>query len=174
MTEKTTDRERVQLALTTESDGGDFYRQATQKTDHKLARAAFEMLAKEEDRHVAIIQALAKHLKGEDAPLDVDSPTLKDLQSDVKTIYGAASEEGIEGKLDPAETYRKAIELEKRISSLYHGYIEECDSDEARRLFEVLHREEQNHLALLEDMLGYLTKPDQWFIDRDMVMLDGG
>ena len=99
---------------------------------------------------------------------------IKDLQANVKTIYGEATEESGEGDLDPAEAYGKAIELEKKISSLYYSYIEECESDEAKRLFDVLYREEQDHLTLLEDMLGYLTKPDQWFIDRDMVMLDGG
>ena len=175
MPETRTDKERVELALTTERDGNGFYEQASKRMKHKLARAAFEMLAKEELRHVALIEGLGQRLDGEGGPLDPDSPTLKDLQANVQTIYGAATEEGGgEGDLDPAEAYRKAIELEEKISSLYYGYIEECDSDEAKRLFDVLYREERDHLTLLEDMLGYLTKPDQWFIDRDMVMLDGG
>jgi len=76
--------------------------------------------------------------------------------------------------LDAAKSYEKAIELEKRISALYFECASECESDEARRLFNVLYREEQDHLTLLEDMLMYLTKPDQWFIDKDYVLLDGG
>lgn len=174
MPKQSTDRERVDFALKTESDGSDFYGTAKEQTNHKLARAAFELLSREEMRHVALIQALGKHLKGDAAVPEVASASRADLESTLKTIYGTASEGVGEEKMDPAEAYEKAIELEKRISALYYQYASECESDEARRLFDVLYREEQRHLSLLEDMLAYLTKPDQWFVDRDGVMLDGG
>ncbi|MBD3348112.1 MAG: hypothetical protein GF400_02815 [Candidatus Eisenbacteria bacterium] len=174
MPEQKTDRERVEFALKTENDGSEFYAQAREKTDHKLARAAFEVLSNEEKRHVALIRGLGKHLEGGGDAAEPDSPTRADLESSIKTIYSEATEKSGEGTMDPEEAYKRAIELEKRISALYHDYASECDSDEAKRLFDVLYREEQHHLSLLEDMLEYLTKPDQWFIDRDGVMLDGG
>ena len=174
MPEQKTDRERVEFALKTESDGSDFYSQAKEQTDHKLARAAFEVLSNEEMRHVALIRALGKHLEEGAALEEPDSPTGSDLKSNIKTIYGEAIEGRSEGTMDPAAAYDRAIELEKRISALYFDYASECESDEAKRLFDVLYGEEQRHLNLLEDMLGYLTKPDEWFIDRDGVMLDGG
>jgi rubrerythrin len=172
--DQATDRERVEFALRTERDGNSFYEQARGRTAHKLARAAFDILAKEELRHVALIEALGKQLDGEGGSIDSDSPTLKNLQFSIKTIYEGAIEEEHEGDLDPADAYREAIDLEKKISSLYFRYGNESESDAAKRLFNVLYSEEQDHLTLLEDMLAYLTKPDDWFIDRDMVMLDGG
>jgi rubrerythrin len=174
MPDQATDRERVEFALKTESDGNSFYEQAAARTSHKLARAAFEILAKEEVRHVGLIEALGKQLDGEGGPIEPDSPTLKNLQFSIKTIYEGAIDEEREGDVEPADAYRQAIELEKRISALYYRYAEESESDASKRLFDVLYREEQDHLTLLEDMLAYLTKPDDWFIDRDMVMLDGG
>lgn len=174
MPDQATDRERVEFALKTERDGNSFYEQAAGRTTHKLARAAFDILAKEEIRHVALIEALGKQLDGEGGPIDPESPTLKNLQLSIKTVYEGAIDEGEKGDLDPADAYRQAIELEKKISALYYGYGSESESDGAKRLFSVLYREEQDHLTLLEDMLAYLTKPDDWFIDRDMVMLDGG
>jgi len=173
MAEAMSDRERIERALKTEESGNDFYLDTAAKTDHKLARAAFEMLAKEEIRHVELIEALSRSLEGEGGPVESSSPDKKTLEKKVKTIYEKAGDEDIEGKMEPAEAYEKAIELEKKISSLYYDYIEECQSEEARRLFKALYREEQDHLSLLEDMLGYLTDPDRWFIDRDMVLLDG-
>ncbi len=169
-----TDQERVDLALRTEGDGSDFYAKAKVQTDHKLARAAFEVLSREEMRHMALIQGLAKHLKGSGEIQEPKSPSMAELQSNVKTIYGEAMAEPTGEKMDPAEAYQRAIELEKKISALYFGYESECESDAAKRLFKVLYGEEQRHLNLLQDMLAYLTKPDQWFIDRDGVMLDGG
>lgn len=169
-----TDQERVQFALRTETDGSDFYAQAKEQTNHKLARAAFELLSKEEMRHVALIQGLAKHLKGEGGVAEPKSPSMADLESTLKTIYGTAMEGTGREKMSPSDAYERAIELEKRISALYFEYSSECESDAAKRLFHVLYGEEQRHLNLLEDMLAYLTKPDQWFIDRDGVMLDGG
>jgi rubrerythrin len=174
MSDRKTDRERVEFALKTESDGSDFYNIAKEQTNHKLARAAFELLSREEMRHVALIRALGKHLEGESAVPDTDSPSMSDLQSTLKTIYGAAIESAGEEKMDPAEAYGTAIDLEKKISALYYKYASESQRDEAKRLFDVLYNEEQRHLSLLEDMLAYLTKPDQWFIDRDGTMLDGG
>ena len=76
--------------------------------------------------------------------------------------------------MDPATAYEKAIELEKQTTSLYAGYARECDDDGAKRLFGVLLKEEEHHLSLLEDMHAYLTKPEEWFIDRDGIILDGG
>ncbi|MFH1503023.1 MAG: ferritin family protein [Candidatus Eisenbacteria bacterium] len=174
MPERKTDRERVEFALKTERDGSDFYGLAKEQTNHKLARAAFELLSKEEMRHVALITALGKHLEGGAAVPSADSPSMGNLQSTLKTIYGSAIEGAGDEKMDPAEAYGTAIELEKKISALYYQYAKDCESDEARRLFDVLYKEEQRHLSLLEDMLAYLTKPDQWFIDRDGTMLDGG
>ena len=174
MTDGATDRDRVLFALKTEKDGSGFYDMAKERTSHKLARAAFELLAKEELRHVDLIEALAKRIDGEGDSIDPDSPTRANLESSLKTIYGSAADDTSAGDLDPADAYEKAIELEKRISALYYGYARECESDEAKRLFDALYREEQDHLSLLEDMFAYLTKPDQWFVDRDGIMLDGG
>ncbi len=168
------DREKVAFALRTEGDGSDFYRQATERTNHKLARAAFEMLAKEELRHVALIEALGKKLEGEGGTIEPNSPTKKALEFSIKTIYQNATDDQGTGELDPADAYKEAIELEEKISTLYFKYGQECESDEAKHLFDVLYREEQDHLALLQDMLGYLANPDDWFVDRDGVMLDGG
>ena len=173
MPDHATDRDRVLFALRTEEDGGSFYESAKDRTSHKLAKAAFELLAREEGRHVQLIEALAKRLDGEGAEIDPDSPTRAGLEFSLKTIYEGASDEG-SGDLDPAAAYGKAIDLEKKISALYYRYADECESDEAKRLFGVLYREEQDHLGLLEDMFAYLTNPDQWFVDRDGIMLDGG
>jgi rubrerythrin len=174
MPDQATDKERVEFALRTERDGNSFYEDAAKRTGHKLARAAFEILAKEEVRHAALIEALGKKLDGEGGPIDPESPSLKNLQFSIKTIYEGAGDQEQKGELEPADAYRQAIELEKKISALYYRYGDESESDVAKRLFSVLYREEQDHLTLLEDMLAYLTKPDDWFIDRDMVMLDGG
>jgi rubrerythrin len=168
------DRERVEFALKTEHDGHDFYQMAARKTSNKLARAAFTLLAKEELRHVALIEGLSGQLGGKGAKVDVEEVTLRALESNLKTIYGTATEEPVEGKMDPAEAYDKAIELEKLITSTYSAYAKECEDDGARRLFAVLYNEEEHHLSLLKDMYSYLTRPEEWFIDRDGVMLDGG
>jgi rubrerythrin len=174
MPERLTDSERVEFALQTERDGSRFYKDATERVQHKLARAAFQLLSKEELRHVALIEALAKRLKGKGGPVSADSPNLRKLELGVKTIYETAGEKKGKGDLDPAKAYEEAVALEQKISALYSGYIKDSESPEARHLFTVLYREEQDHLNLLEDMLAYLTKPDQWFIDRDMTLLDGG
>jgi rubrerythrin len=174
MAEFASDMERVEFALKTEHDGHDFYEMAVKNTSHKLARAAFEILAREELRHVALIEGLSKQLGGEGGEVDVEEVSLEALKSDVKTIYGAAAKETTEGEMDPVEAYDKAIELEKRITSTYADYVKECEDEGARRLFGVLYNEEEHHLSLLKDMHAYLTRPDEWFIDRDGVMLDGG
>jgi len=173
MAGQSTDLEKVALALKTEQDGNGFYTQAKKQVSHKLARAAFELLAKEELRHVALIRALGDTLEGGGGIVEPNSPSRKSLEANLKTIYGEATEEGT-GELDAGEAYERAMELERKISALYFEYSNDCDSDEAKRLFDALYREEQDHLSLIEDMHGYLTKPDQWFIDRDGVMLDGG
>lgn len=174
MPEHNTDRDRVDFALKTEQDGHEFYQMASKKMAHKLARAAFELLGKEELRHVELIEALGKQMGGEGEAPTLETVTRKVLESGLKTIYESAQEGSIEDEMDPAEAYERAIELEKQTTSLYAGYARKCDDDGAKRLFAVLLKEEEHHLSLLEDMHAYLTKPDEWFIDRDGILLDGG
>ncbi len=174
MPEHSTDRERVEFALKTEQDGHEFYQMASKKLVHKLARAAFELLGKEELRHVELIEGLGRQLGGEGEAPTIETITRKDLESGLKSIYENAQENPVENEMDPAVAYEKAIELEKQTTSLYAGYARECDDDAAKRLFTVLLQEEEHHLNLLEDMHAYLTNPDEWFIDRDGIMLDGG
>lgn len=174
MPEFTKDIEKVEFALRTEHDGHEFYQMAAKKTSHKLARAAFELLGREELRHVALIEGLGKQLGGEGEAPTFEMVDRKALESDLKSIYETAHEETVEDKMDPAEAYEKAIELEKKITGLYAGYSHDCEDEAARRLFAVLNKEEEHHLSLLEDMHAYLTKPEEWFISRDGIMLDGG
>jgi rubrerythrin len=174
MPEHNTDRERVEFALKTEQDGHEFYQMASKKLTHKLARAAFELLGREELRHVELIEGLGQQLGGEDEAPTIETITRKDLESGLKSIYENAQENPVENGMDPAVAYEKAIELEKQTTSLYAEYAKECDDDAAKRLFTVLLQEEEHHLNLLEDMHAYLTNPDEWFIDRDGIMLDGG
>ena len=174
MPEHSTDRERVEFALKTEQDGHEFYQAAAKKLAHKLAKAAFELLSKEELRHVALIEGLGQQLGGEGEAPTIETITLKTLESGLKSIYESAQEESVEDGMDPAIAYEKAIELEKQITGLYADYARECEDEGAKRLFTVLLQEEEHHLNLLVDVHAYLTKPYEWFIDRDGIMLDGG
>jgi len=174
MPEHSTDRERVEFALKTEQDGHEFYQMASKKLAHKLAKAAFELLGKEELRHVALIEGLGQQLGGEGEAPTIETISRKTLESDLKSIYENAHADSVEDEMDPAVAYEKAIELEKEITGLYAQYAKECDDDGAKRLFTVLLQEEEHHLNLLEDMHAYLTKPEEWFISRDGIMLDGG
>ena len=174
MPEHKTDRERVEFALKTEQDGHEFYQMACMKVANKLAKAAFRLLGKEELRHAELIEGLGKQLGGEGEAPTIEMVTRNALESGLKTIYDSAQEGPVEDEMDSVAAYEKAIELEKEITGLYAQYAKECDDDGAKRLFAVLLREEEHHLNLLEDMHSYLTKPEEWFINRDGIMLDGG
>ena len=174
MPEHSTDRERVEFALKTEQDGHEFYHMTSKRMTHKLAKAAFKLLGEEELRHVALIEGLGQQLGGEGEAPTIETITRKDLESGLKSIYENAQEDSVEDEMDPATAYERAIELEKQTTGLYAEYAKECDNDGAKRLFTVLLREEEHHLNLLKDMHAYLTKPDEWFIDRDGILLDGG
>ncbi len=174
MPEHNTDRERVEFALKTEQDGHEFYQMTSKRMTHKLARAAFVLLGKEELRHVELIEGLRKQMGGEGEAPTIETITRKALELGLKSIYESAQEDPVKDEMDPAMAYEKAIELEKQTTSLYAEYAKECDDDGAKRLFTVLLQEEEHHLNLLEDMHAYLTKPDEWFIDRDGILLDGG
>ncbi len=174
MLEPTSDRGRVEYALQTERDGISFYEHASRHIAHKLARAAFVMLAREEERHVDTIKSLARFLDGEGEPADFDAADPGSLKKTIHTIYSATSADDLDGDMDAAEAYAKAIEIETRVIDLYGQCAKECETAEARHLFDVLYREEADHLKLLEDMRGYLIDPEQWFVDRKMILREDG
>jgi len=168
------DRQMIEFALKTERDGKAFYDQASTRTSHRLAGAAFALLAREELRHASLIESLARATPSRAGTAEIDAQRRESLERDIRTIYESVTDDQAGGDLDAAEAYSEAIDLERRVSALYYRYAQECESDHARSLFDALYREEQDHLSLLEDMLAYLTKPEEWFIDRDMTLLDGG
>lgn len=174
MPEPTSDRGRVEYALQTERDGINFYEHASRHIAHKLARAAFTMLAREEERHVDTIKSLARFLDGKGEPIDLDPTDPGSLNKTIHTIYSAASAEDLDDSMNAAEAYAEAIEIETRVIDFYGQCAKECDTDEARHLFDVLRREEAEHLKLLEDMQGYLINPEQWFVDRKMILREDG
>jgi rubrerythrin len=174
MPEFASDMERIEYALKNEHDGHTFYQLAARKASQKLARAAFDLLSREELKHIALIEGLSKELGGGGEAVDPQEMTLKALEKDLVTIYNSASEDPTEDSMDPAAAYEKAIGLERDVTRTYAAFSRECEDEGARRLFTVLQKEEEHHLNLLEDMHAYLTKPEEWFIDRDGIMLDGG
>jgi rubrerythrin len=166
--------EVLQRAVQTEIEGKQFYQQASQKSNNKLAKQLFQHLANEEDVHRKKFEEIYEALKrGQDWP-DVAPPT--DKAKGLKTLFAEATKElGSKSKVAESEleAIKIAMDMEIKSYNLYHSRSEESTLPVEKRFYEALAGEERGHHLALVDSYEYLRNPAGWFTKTEHWSLDG-
>lgn len=169
--------EILKLAVEKEQVRHDIYVEAAQNTGNQLAKATFEALAKDEDKH-------AKYLKTyyEKMVATADWPDASDLVEDedslavVKEIFKYANaqianagccEEGL------TEVYDAAIAAEGEAIHFYKDALEHTTDESARGFFKMLIDAESRHQVLLSETQEFLDDTSKWFFDQEMWIVEG-
>lgn len=143
--------EALKVGIERERGANKFYRRAADATLDPNGRRTFTWLAKEELRHLAKLRQQLKSVLDEKkwvewrrrvSPID-DSPS--EVTGTVKV--GAAERDAL----------KKAIESEKEAIGFYKDAGAGTSDANGRIMFEALSKEEEGHLALLEEELEWVT-----------------
>ena len=149
------------VAIAMEVDLEQYYlKQAKQNKDNSLNQL-FTMLAKDERDHANILRSKAEDLNYE---LDA-SETLVEL----KKLFKGMEDFEIEIKDLPSQldSFRLALELEKKSISAYEKMLLETEDDKAKVLFEFLIQQEKGHYEIIEQLVLQLQKPEEWVEDAE-------
>ena len=78
----------------------------------------------------------------------------------------------IDTKTSEIDLYKKAQKLEKDSENFYRDKSKEVKEQEKRDLLLRIAEEEKKHYFLLENMIGFLSKPKTWLENAEFVHLD--
>jgi rubrerythrin len=153
-------------AMQMEKDGEQFYRKIALKAGSIGIKRILTMLADEEVRHYGAIERMQQ---GRSEPME-DTYVL----DEAKNVFVQMKEEGVELEANPEqiELYQKAQEIEQRSRQFYEEKAGQAERDDQRLLFEQLAAEEAKHYFLLENLVEFVSRPEQWLENAEWFHLE--
>lgn len=162
-------KEAVDKARKLELDGIGFYTEAAEKCGVVSGKRMFQSFADDEKRHLQIIDDVV-------AGLGVDLDEFAMPRDEIRTLFSSATEtmeDEMGATADEKDVVRVAMDMETKSYQLYKGAAADATDDVARKLFERLAREENQHYEMLENTLEYLSSNEQWFLWSEWALIVG-
>jgi len=155
----------LEFAMQMELDGRNFYLGLADKAEDEGIRQILEMLAGDEMKHYTILEELK-----------VKEPKMIDTEilSSAKNVFKEMKNKG-EEKTFPAaqiDLYKKAREIEQKSRNFYLDKAKEVKKEYEKDLFNRLAEEENKHYVLLDNIIGYVSKPKTWLENAEWYHLD--
>jgi rubrerythrin len=153
-------------AMQLEKDGENYYREAASRSTHKGLTTILTMLADAEVIHYDVFSKM-KEGKFRQIP---DAPILKD----VKNIFVKMKEEGgLEDiGVSEIEVYTKAQGIEKTTEDFYREKATQTEDPTERETFLKVAGEENKHYFILQQIIDFVSRPNEWLEDAEWYHLD--
>jgi len=154
-----------EFAMQMEKDGEAYYRKLAQQTTNKGLEIILLMLADEEVKHYNVIKKM-KAVR----------PTLAEttLLTDAKNVFVQIqnSIETISSDVGQIEIYKKAQDIEEKSQEFYLEKADEVEEEYQRKLFLGLAEEERKHYFLLDNIIEFVSRPEQWLENAEFNHLE--
>lgn len=154
-----------EYAIQMEKDGEDYYRQLAQQTENDGMRSILTMLAEEEVKHYKTIEKM----KTQQTQI-----AESEILTDAKNVFIQIKESGesFDFNIKQAELYTKARDIEKKSRDFYTEKANEVAEKYQKELFLKLAIEEQKHYALLDKMVDFVSRLEQWLENAEFFHLE--
>jgi rubrerythrin len=156
----------LELAKSIEKEGREYYLKLAKESPEPSLAGVFTFLAKEEQRHYDIFDALQKN-----ALVRTEPGTA--LAEAKKMFAGLSSHFALpEMFYDYTAAYMRALELERKSISLYDGMLIKASSSDEKKVLSFLILEEQKHEHLMEHLIEFVNKPNVFLDTAEFNHLD--
>jgi len=156
-----------EFAMQMEKDGEKFYREIAGKSKDAGLKKIFNTLADEEVIHYNTFKSL--HEKT--AAKAVESNVLekaKNIFAEMKTKGGLQ----VSDDTAQVEAYKKAMKAEEEAYTFYEKKAAEATVEAEKNILLTFAREERRHYRLLENVIEFVSRPEQWLEDAEFVNMD--
>jgi len=152
-------------AMQMEKDGENYYRQLAQSAGNKGVKTIFTMLAEEEVKHFNIV----KDVKASITQTVTDTPLL----DNAKNIFIQIQQAGEKLSFDVKQTelYKKAQDIEEKSRKFYLEAAQKVGREQ-KQIFLKLAEEEKKHYFLLENIIQFVSRPEQWLENAEFYHLE--
>jgi rubrerythrin len=154
------------FAMEKEKLSEDYYRQLSEKTENSGLQNIFSMLAGEEARHYDVVSKMK-----ENTPVEVSQTS---VLSDAKAVFSKMREsaENFNFDISQTELYKKARDIESQSRDFYLKKAAEVREEHLKGLFLQLAEEEKKHYFLLESIVEFVSRPEQWLENAEFYHLE--
>ena len=171
--------EVLQVAIKTEEDGLQMYRELAEKTELKMAKETFKSLELQEVDHIKYIKDFYKNLEA-GVKIDNLDHLVKAKKNERKKIASVFTKKlsslknTVSASADDLEAYKIAIDFELKAMSFYNERKEKATEDIVKKFYTFLYEMEYEHHKMLDSALHYLENPDDWFQLQEQWIVEGG
>lgn len=151
----------LKLAIERERGANRFYIQAADMTADPDGGKMFRWLAGQEARHLAQLRQQLKSVEDAGAWLEWRNRTSPVDRSEFPTASEASGT--VKVSSDERDALRQAIKSEQEAIVFYREAEDSTPDLWGKSIFNLLAREEEGHLALLEEELYWITKSGKYF-----------
>ena len=168
-------KEALAAAIEMEKKGYNFFSETARKADEELAKEVFNFLAAEVLNHIKAIEKFNQEfLSGETIDTDEliaemkENKPRKTINELFKNLSGTVPLEGTD-----LDAYKFAMDFERKGGEFYKKAEAEATDPGAKKLFDFLVGEEQNHFKIVESCLLYFENPEEFFHQRESWHMEG-
>lgn len=156
-----------EYAMQMEKDGEKYYRELASKCHAPGFERILNWMADDEVKHYEILEKLNAKSKHPDL-LDTD------ILMNTKNVFQQMKDEKEALQCPPNEVdlYKRALEIEQKSKDFY---LEEAEKEENHPQSDVLHylaREEGKHVRILQNLVDFVSRPDNWLEDAEWYHLE--
>ncbi len=144
------------FALEMETTAKDHYRLLAHEAPNKGLAIVFTMLADEEVKHYWVISQMQTK-----SPVELAHPT---IVADAKEVFSrmARGKEKFGPDTSQIDLYRKAQDVERKSRIFYAEQCRQATGEHQKKILGQLADEEDKHYALLESIIEFVSRPQQW------------
>ncbi|WP_333803722.1 ferritin-like domain-containing protein [Sulfurospirillum sp.] len=146
-----------EYAMKVEKDGERYYRELAEKTSDKGVKSILIMLADEEVKHYIVFDKMSKN------QIIPTQPSV-DIFKHTKNIFEKLQKENATPSFsqDQIEFYKSALLSEENSYKFYTEKALMVEDAEQKKAFLRIAEEERAHYVLLENLVEYVSAPEQW------------
>jgi rubrerythrin len=153
-------------AMQLEKDGENYYREAASRSPQKGLTRILTMLADAEVVHYDLFKKMKEH----------GSWQLPEaaIVKEVKNIFVRMREEGdLEGiSVSETDLYTKAQDIEKATEDFYREKGAQVEDRAQREAFLQIAGEEHKHYLILQEIIDFISRPEQWLENAEWYHLE--
>lgn len=156
-----------EFAMQMEQDGEKFYREIAAKTKDAGLKKIFNTLADEEVVHYKTFKAL--HEKA--AAKAVESNVL-DKAKNIFTEMKAKGGLQVSADTPQIDAYKQAMKAEQEAFTFYEKKAAEAKDAGEKDILLTFAREERRHYRLLENVIEFVSRPEEWLENAEFARME--
>lgn len=144
------------FAMEVEKEGEALYRDFAKKSSDQGLKNIFTWLAEQENKHFKIFQNMKE---GKSISQEKNS-----FSEEIKTVFSdwKNHKDQFNYKISQSDLYKKALEIEKKSIDFYTEESKKIDSEEQKKIFLKIAKEEETHYAVMENIIEFINAPARW------------